>query len=66
MSRSKKLFIAIAVIFLMTILYVMYDMSSRTTFPGSKPPMEDIQNKTGVESETIESDSMKLDSISKH
>jgi hypothetical protein len=64
MSGSKKLFLVIAAIFFLSVLYVMYDMSSRTTFPGPKPKMEDIQTGTGTESESKEPDSMRLDSIS--
>ncbi len=35
MSRSKKIFVLIAVIFILLLLYVSYDFSTRTTFPGS-------------------------------
>lgn len=35
MSRSKKIFAAIAIVFFGLLAYVVYDISSRTTFPGS-------------------------------
>lgn len=42
--------------FLLLMIYVSYDISSRTTFPGSKPQLKErILNK---------SDSVKLDSAS--
>ncbi len=36
MQRSKKIFIAFAIVFFLIILYVSIDISRRTTFPGSK------------------------------
>jgi hypothetical protein len=36
MSRSKKVFLAFAAAFFLMIAYLSYDISSRTTFPGSK------------------------------
>lgn len=41
MSRSKKIFAAFAVLFFLLLVYVSYDISTRTTFPGSgkkEPP----------------------------
>lgn len=35
-QNKKKLFIVIAVIFLVIVVLIGYDISSRTTFPGSK------------------------------
>jgi hypothetical protein len=35
-SRSKKIFAAFAIVFFCILAYVVYDISSRTTFPGSK------------------------------
>ncbi len=37
MSRSKKIFVACAIAFALFLAYVAYDISSRTTFPGSHP-----------------------------
>ena len=41
MTRSKKIFLLIAGIFLLLLLYVSYDISKRTTFPGSKPQLKE-------------------------
>lgn len=35
MRRSKKVFVAFAIAFALLLAYVAYDISSRTTFPGS-------------------------------
>jgi hypothetical protein len=46
MSKSKKIFIGIAVAFFVLLFYASYDISKRTTFPGSKPQLQErIQNK---------------------
>ncbi|HET9487014.1 MAG TPA: hypothetical protein VFO54_06255 [Chryseosolibacter sp.] len=37
MSRSKKIFALFAIAFFFMLAYVVYDISSRTTFPGQKP-----------------------------
>ncbi|WP_293016338.1 hypothetical protein [Mongoliibacter sp.] len=36
MNKNKRVFLIIAVIFFLVMLYIGYDISSRTTFPGSK------------------------------
>ncbi|EOZ98609.1 hypothetical protein A33Q_1263 [Indibacter alkaliphilus LW1] len=36
MNKNKLVFLIIAVIFFVVMLYVGYDISTRTTFPGSK------------------------------
>lgn len=36
MSRSKKIFFLVAIVFFMLLTYVTYDFSRRTTFPGSE------------------------------
>ncbi|GMQ28553.1 hypothetical protein [Algoriphagus confluentis] len=36
MQKNKKLFLLLFGIFMLIILYVSYDISKRTTFPGSK------------------------------
>ncbi|HEY4656716.1 MAG TPA: hypothetical protein VIH22_19500 [Cyclobacteriaceae bacterium] len=37
MSRQKKIFAILAAAFVLLLLYASYDISQRTTFPGSKP-----------------------------
>lgn len=41
MTRSKKIFIFLALLFFMALGYISYDISSRTTFPGSKPQLQE-------------------------
>ena len=36
MKRSKKIFLALAVLFFVALILVSYDLSQRTAFPGSK------------------------------
>lgn len=41
MKRSKILFLVFAGIFFLLLLWVSYDISRRTTFPGSKPQLQE-------------------------
>lgn len=36
MNKSKKIFLAFAAVFFLAMIIVGYDISKRTTFPGSK------------------------------
>ena len=58
MSRSKRIFVIFAVVFVIALGYASYDISSKTTFPGSKP-----QLKERIEDNFLKSDSVKSDSI---
>lgn len=60
MSRSKKAFVAIAVVFLILLAYASYDISSRTTFPGSKSQLKERLKKQYVRSDSIVRDTMKV------
>jgi hypothetical protein len=53
MSRSKKIFAFFVLLFALVLLYLVYDISSRTTFPGQRPKKE-----------VVEPDSIHADSIS--
>ena len=56
MKSSKKIFLFLAITFFIGMVYLGYDISSRTTFPGSKPQLKErIINDT-------KADSVKLDS----
>jgi len=45
MSRSKKIFLVFVIIFVILLVYASYDISSRTTFPGSKSQLKErLQN----------------------
>lgn len=36
MQKNKKIFLFLFVLFMLAILYLSFDISRRTTFPGSK------------------------------
>ncbi|MBN8652752.1 MAG: hypothetical protein J0L67_15070 [Cytophagales bacterium] len=57
MSKSKKIFAGLAVVFAILLLYASYDISTRTTFPGSKP-----QLKERIEEQFLKADTVKKDS----
>lgn|GEM_PF-4346245 len=40
MPRNKKIFLILFVIFMLIMCYIGYDISQRTTFPGSKGNLE--------------------------
>jgi len=58
MSKSKKIFLVFAAVFFALLIYASYDISSRTTFPGSKP-----QLKERIRDQFLAPDSTKKDSI---
>lgn len=41
MNRSKKIFLVIAAIFLLIMIMIGWDISRRTTFPGSKKHVQE-------------------------
>jgi hypothetical protein len=41
MTRSKKIFAGMAIVFVLGIAWISYDISRRTTFPGSKPQLQE-------------------------
>jgi len=57
-QRSKKIFLVVAVIFFVLLIYASYDISSRTTFPGSKP-----QLKERIQDQFLKKDSTKIDTL---
>lgn len=58
MSRSKKIFAGFAVVFMAALLYASYDISTRTTFPGSKPQLKERLEKQYLENDTAKADSV--------
>ncbi len=40
MQRNKKIFLILFVIFMLIMCWIGYDISQRTTFPGSKGNLE--------------------------
>jgi hypothetical protein len=59
MSRSKKIFAAFAFVFLLFLVFVVYDISTRTTFPGSAKK----QDATPSKQESLSGDSLEADTI---
>ena len=58
MKRSKKIFLTFAVVFFVAIAYLGYDISRRTTFPGSQSLSEEKPVKK--DSKDTEKDSMMI------
>jgi hypothetical protein len=59
MSRSKKIFLALSVVFMSLLLYASYDISKRTTFPGSKSQLKERLKKQLLEGDSLGKDSVK-------
>lgn len=58
MKNSKKLFLFFVIIFILAMVYVSYDISSKTTFPGSKPQLQErLFEQSESEKDTLEDDS---------
>jgi hypothetical protein len=55
--KRKKAFLFSAVIFAMMLGYASYDISTRTTFPGSKGQLKERLNKKYELTDTVSSDS---------
>jgi len=58
MIRSKKIFAAIAAIFVLLLIYASYDISRRTTFPGSKPQLQERLKRTYTTKDSIKTDTL--------
>ena len=61
MNKSKKIFLAFAAAFFLAILIIGYDISKRTTFPGSKK----LLIETLMPSDTVTTDTAKMKNGSK-
>jgi hypothetical protein len=59
MSRSKKIFIAVCVLFFVGLIYLSYDISSKTTFPGSKSQLKERLKKQYLDADSSRKDSLK-------
>lgn len=60
MSNSKKIFLAFAILFFGIMIYIGYDISSKTTFPGSKSQLKKrIGDKLEL-NDTTKSDSINM------
>jgi hypothetical protein len=58
MTTSKKIFLGAAVVFFILLFYASYDISTRTTFPGSKPQLKERIEKTYLKKDSIKADSV--------
>ena len=58
MTKSKKLFVAVAVVFLILLIFASYDISRRTTFPGSKSQLKERLKQTYDGKDSLKSDSL--------
>jgi len=58
MTKSKKIFAAIAAVFLLLLVYASYDISRRTTFPGSKPQLKERLKRTYSASDSSKTDTL--------
>jgi hypothetical protein len=61
MSKSKKLFLVGVVIFVTGMAYFSYDVSKRTTFPGSKPQLQERIKERFLEKDSLRRDSIKTE-----
>lgn len=57
MNRNRKILGIAAFIFFVLLAYASYDISKRTTFPGSKAQLPDRLEKTFIKSDTLDKDS---------
>jgi hypothetical protein len=60
MTRGKKIFAGLALVFAIGVAYISYDISKRTTFPGSKPQLRER-----IEDTYLAPDTSKIDSVSR-
>lgn len=58
MTKSKKIFLGVAVIFFALLFYASYDISTRTTFPGSKPQLKERIQNIYLKNDTLDVDSV--------
>ncbi len=59
MTRSKKMFIALSICVLVGLAYFSYDISSKTTFPGSKSQLKERLRKQYLVADSLKADTSK-------
>jgi hypothetical protein len=57
MTRSKKVFIGFMLVFAILLGYASYDISRRTTFPGSKSQLKERIKKNYLKKDSAQTDS---------
>jgi flagellar basal body-associated protein FliL len=60
---SKIIFISAFIVFMIALIYASYDISQRTTFPGSKPQLKERIKQTYLETDSLKTRIQKEDSI---
>jgi hypothetical protein len=60
MTRSKKVFAGLAVVFVILLIYASYDISQRTTFPGSKPQLKERIEDRFLKQDSVQEDTTRL------
>ncbi len=58
MTKSKKIFLGMAVVFFALLFYASYDIATRTTFPGSKPQLKERIEETYLNRDTLLTDTL--------
>lgn len=58
MSRGKKIFVLLAIVFVILLAYASYDISRKTTFPGSKSQLKERLKEKYVGKDTVSNDSV--------
>ncbi len=61
--KTKRIFLIICTLFMTALLYASYDISSRTTFPGSKPQLKERIKQTYLNNDSLDTpvDSLAVD-----
>lgn len=59
MKRQKKIFVIVAILFILATILVGYDITTRTSFPGSKKLLKE----SIAPSEPDTQDSLKIDTL---
>jgi hypothetical protein len=58
MKKSKKAFIGACILFVILLAYASYDISRRTTFPGSKAQLKERIKKNYMEADSVVKDTI--------
>jgi hypothetical protein len=60
MTRSKKIFLGLVIVFAILLAYASYDINSRTTFPGSKSQIKERLKDNYLQTDTVSADSLNV------
>lgn len=58
MKLSKKIFIGACILFVILLAYASYDISRRTTFPGSKAQLKERLKKNYMDTDSVARDTI--------